>query len=165
MPRIMEVIVKGLIVYDSYFGNTEKVAIHIHEALKEDHEVKLVKVHNVEKGDLENIEFIVVGSPTRAFRATKAVMDFIKKMPKDALLGVKAVAFDTRMNTRDVNSRILLALVNVFGYAAEPIGKALAGKGATVAIPPEGYCVADSEGPLKNGEIERAEEWIRKAIK
>ncbi|SHJ28729.1 Flavodoxin [Dethiosulfatibacter aminovorans DSM 17477] len=156
---------KGLIVYDSYFGNTEKVAIHIHEALKEDHEVKLVKIHNVEKRDLENMEFIVIGSPTRAFKATKAIMDFIKRMPKDALLGVKAAAFDTRMNTKDVNSKILNALVNVFGYAAEPMGKALAGKGATLVIPPEGFYVSDSEGPLKDGELERAEEWIRKGIK
>ena len=93
---------KGLIVYDSYFGNTEKIAIHLHEALKDSHEVKLVKVHNVEKEDLENIEFIVVGSPTRAFKATKAVMDFIRKLPKEGLLGVKAVAFDTRMNTKEV---------------------------------------------------------------
>ena len=156
---------KGLIVYDSYFGNTEKIGIHIYEALKDDHEVKLLKVHNVEKGDLENINFIVVGSPTRAFKATKAVMDFIKKMPKDALLGVKAVAFDTRMNTKDVNSKILNALVNVFGYAAEPIGKSLSGKGATLAIPPEGFYVSDSEGPLKDGELERAEDWIIKGIK
>jgi flavodoxin len=161
----MEVIMKGLIVYDSYFGNTEKIAIHLHESLKDTHEVKLVKVHNVEKEDIKNLEFIVVGSPTRAFKATKAVMDFIRKIPKDGLLGVKSVAFDTRMNTKDVNSKILNALVNVFGYAAEPIGKALVGKGGTVVIPPEGYYVTDSEGPLKDGEIERAEKWIKDVIK
>jgi flavodoxin len=161
----MEVIMKGLIVYDSYFGNTEKIAIHLYESLKDIHEVKLVKVHNVEKEDLKNLEFIVVGSPTRAFKATKAIMDFIRKIPKDGFMGVRCGAFDTRMNTKDINSKILNALVNVFGYAVDSIGKGLSEKGGNVIVPPEGFYVTDSEGPLKDSELDRAEKWIKEAIK
>ena len=50
--------------------------------------------------------------------------------------------------------------MKLFGYAAEPISKKLRNKGAEIVIPPEGFCVNDTEGPLKEGELERAKSWI-----
>jgi hypothetical protein len=31
-------------------------------------------------------------------------------------------------------------------------------------MPPEGFFVADTEGPLTAGELERAEAWVRQLI-
>ena len=52
-------------------------------------------------------------------------------------------------------------LVNVFGYAAEPIGDKLKRKGGELVISPEGFYVEGTEGPLTEGEIERAVDWAR----
>ena len=52
-------------------------------------------------------------------------------------------------------------LVNVFGYAAEPIGDKLEGKGGEPVISPEGFYVDGTEGPLTEGELERAADWAR----
>ena len=68
-------------------------------------------------------------------------------------------AFDTRISTADMNSRLLNILVKLFGYAAKPIADKLEKKRGSLIIPPEGFLVKESEGPLKNGERERAADW------
>jgi hypothetical protein len=50
-------------------------------------------------------------------------------------------------------------MMKTFGYASKPIADSLVKKGATLAAQPEGFYVADSEGPLKDGELERASNW------
>jgi hypothetical protein len=59
----------------------------------------------------------------------------------------------------DKTPGILKVLARIFGYAAEPIGKRLAAVGGTVAAAPEGFIVVASEGPLQDGEPERAARW------
>ena len=49
----------------------------------------------------------------------------------------------------------------VFGYAAKPISEKLRRKGGELIVAPEGFFVKDVEGPLKEGELERAEAWAR----
>jgi len=56
-------------------------------------------------------------------------------------------------------------LEKVFGYAAKPITEKLQKKGGDLAIPPEGFIVKDSKGPLKDGELERAESWAKLLLK
>ena len=56
-----------LVVYDSVFGNTAKVAEAIGEALGD---ASVKKVTEVSQKDLHNITVLFVGSPTRAFRPT-----------------------------------------------------------------------------------------------
>ena len=59
---------------------------------------------------------------------------------------------------------LLNGLVKVFGYAAKPISDALQKKGGSPAADPEGFIVLDTEGPMKEGEVERASEWARALI-
>lgn len=75
------------------------------------------------------------------------------------------VMTDTRISVNDANSRLLTVLVKIFGYAAKPIAKKLIKKGGKLLIPPEGFFVKDSEGPLKAGELERAANWAGLVIK
>ncbi len=156
---------KTLVTYDSVFGNTEKIALAIGDALRSQGEVQTLRVRDARPEHLKGVELLIVGSPTRAFRPTKATVDFLRSIPQDGLRGVKVAAFDTRISTADVKSRFLNTMVRLFGYAAKPIADRLEKKGGTLALPSEGFFVKDSEGPLKPGELERATEWARRAAK
>jgi hypothetical protein len=60
--------------------------------------------------------------------------------------------------------KALVVYDSVFGnteQVAREIGKALEAGGRLVA-PPEGFAVEGTEGPLKQGELERAAEWARR---
>jgi flavodoxin len=148
---------KSLVIYDSVFGNTEKVACAIGEAL----ESQALSVNKVSPRDIQGIDLLIVGSPTRGFRPTKAIKEFIKHLPTKELQNVQVAAFDTRIRITDVNSAFLTFMVNIFGYAAQPIANGLKGKGGKLVIHPEGFFVEDREGPLFIGELERAQDWAR----
>jgi hypothetical protein len=60
--------------------------------------------------------------------------------------------------------RILAFFVKIFGYAAQPIADRLQKKGGELAVPPEGFYVGDTEGPLFEGELERAADWAKQIL-
>jgi len=64
---------KALVVYDSFFGNTEKIAQTIGNALGAPADVEVLRVGNVKPEQLTGLGLLVVGSPTRAFRPTPAI--------------------------------------------------------------------------------------------
>jgi hypothetical protein len=84
----------------------------------------------------------------------------LKNLPENCLQGVKVVAFDTRILLSDIKSAPLRFIVKTGGYAAKPISKMLTEKGGKLILPPEGFFVAGDQGPLKDGELERATRWI-----
>jgi flavodoxin I len=143
---------KALIVYDSVYGNTEKIARAIAEAISPSGEVKVVQAGEASPSELESIDLLIVGSPTHGGRPTPAIQDLINKMPQPSLQGINVAAFDTRIPTK---------LVRVFGYAAGRIAGNLKKKGGTLVASPEGFFVTASKGPLKEGELERAAGWAK----
>ena len=151
---------KIMIIYDSVFGNTEKIAKSLGVSLGAQ-EVKVIRISNVKPDQLTGVQLLVIGSPTRGFRPTKPITDFLKKIPSNTLKGVKVAAFDTRITIDEKVPFILRFLSNIFGYAAKPIADKLAEKGGELIVPPEGFIVKGSEGPLKEGELERAAEWAK----
>lgn len=155
---------KILVIYDSLFGSTEKIAQAIGSALGSPEDVSVVRVGSFALEQLQDTRLILVGSPTQAFRPTKDITAFLDGLPNDSLNGIRAVAFDTRMNTREVNNKFLTFMVNLFGYAAEPIAKRLKKKGAELALPAEGFFVNGREGPLRDGELDRAAAWARQLL-
>lgn len=148
---------KSLVIYGTYFGNTEKIA----QAIAKQLNTKAVNVKEFKKEMLDGIDLLVVGSPTRAFRPIDSINEFLSELP--SLKGIKVVAFDTRIKIEDVNSKLLIFLAKIFGYAADPILKKLVKKGGEKVLEPDGFFVEDSEGPLLDGELERAKEWVRGA--
>ena len=114
---------------------------------------------------LKDVELLVVGSPTRAFSPTPAIKTFVKSLPGRSLEGVKVSAFDTRMKIDEKTPGILRFFAGIFGFAAKPILDGLVKKGGNQVVPAEGFFVIDSEGPLADGELERAAEWAKKIIK
>ncbi len=153
---------KAMVVYDSVFGNTEQIARAIGSALGSEEETSTLRVTNIKPEQLTGLELLIVGSPTRGFRPTEAIQAFLKSIPKNGLKGVRVAAFDTRIAVDDIDSSVGRFFANTFGYAAKPIADLLKAKGGDLVAPPEGFCVKGTEGPLKEGELERAADWARR---
>ena len=146
---------KALIVYDSVYGNTEKIARAIAAALTPSGEVKVLRPGEVNPSELESVDLLIVGSPTQGGRPTPAIQDFLNKVPEPAVKGVNVAAFDTRFSTK---------LVGIFGYAAGKIADSLKRKGGSLILFPEAFFVKGKEGPLKEGELERAASWAKEIL-
>ncbi len=144
---------KALVIYDSFYGNTEKIARAISGAVAG--EVNMLRPGEVNSSDLAALGLLLVGSPTQGGRPTKAIQDFLNKLPEPAVKGISVAAFDTRFSTK---------LVGIFGYAAGKIAESLKRKGGTLSLPPEPFFVKGKEGPLKEGELERAAAWAKRVL-
>lgn len=151
---------KTLIVYDSVFGHTEKIAQAIGAAAS----APVLPVGQVTADKMRGLDVLIVGSPTRSLRPTEAIAKFLSQLPKDGLRGILVAAFDTRWALESIDSGFLRLVVGKGGYAANAIAGALKKKGGRLVAPPEGFLVTGIEGPLKEGGIERAAEWARQII-
>lgn len=149
---------KAFIIYDSMFGNTEKIARAIGDGLTG--EVKVVRVGEMNPSEITTCDLLILGSPVHGGRATPALDEFIKKLPADSLQGKSVAAFDTRFESESQGVGLRL-LMSVIRYAAPRLAKALEKKGGKLVAEPEGFIVENKEGPLKEGELERAREWAK----
>ena len=145
---------KALIVYDSVYGNTGKIAKAIGGAISGD--VKVLRVDGVNASELKAINLLIVGSPTQGGRPTPAIRDFLNELPESFLKGISVATFDTR---------IRMKVVAIFGYAASRIASSLKRKGATIVASPGGFFVKGANGPLGEGELERAASWASEIVK
>jgi flavodoxin len=149
----------ALVIYDSVFGNTKEIALAISEPLSAELNVKTLYVKEITPEHLGWAQLLVIGAPTRAFSPSEDMKKALKGLSKQNVTGLKIAVFDTRIDEQDVDSSKLRFLMRRFGYAAETIEKKLVKKGAIVVLPAKGFYVQDSEGPLKDGEPQRAKEW------
>lgn len=156
---------KALVIYDSVYGNTEKIARAIGAGLEPAGEVQVLPVTEVHAGQLPDLDLLVFGSPTQAFGMIARPKEFLKNLPANAIKGVKVAAFDTRMSVQDVDSKIYTFMAGLFGYAAEKIEKGLKSIGGVPVIAPAGFLVTGREGPLKQGELERATAWAGEILR
>jgi flavodoxin I len=141
---------KALVVYDSTYGNTAKIAQAIGEAIGS----QVLRVGEVNPADLKGFDLLIVGSPTHGGWFTPEIKSRLNASP--ALEGVNVAVFDTR-----VASKVGALL---FGYAAPRLARSLQGKGGNLLGPPEGFFVLGTEGPLKDGELERAADWAKDVV-
>ena len=144
----------SLIIYDSLYGNTEKVAKAVGEAVK----AKIKSVNEASNEDFKGIDLLIVGSPTHGGRAKPSLQLFLDQIPAGALKNIKVATFDTRFLEKDVNF-VLRLLIKTIGYAGPKIADLLESKGGELFAPTEGFIVVKKEGPLKEGELERARIW------
>ncbi len=156
---------KAIVIYDSVYGNTEKIAQCIADALKTHAEVELLRASTTRPEQLIGCQFLLVGSPTQQFRPIAPIREFLQHIPDNALKGVQVAAFDTRLTESNIAKiKVLDFFVKIFGYAAKPIADALLKKGGELVVPPEGFYVADTQGPLIDGELERAARWANQIV-
>ncbi len=147
---------KRLVIFDSVFGNTERIARAIGEGLGE---AVVLPVAEVTLEHLQGLEILLVGSPTRSWHATPAIDHFLNNIPPGGLKGVRVSAFDTRLSLEDTRSAFTRFIVRTGSYAVKSITRTLMEKGGTICLVPEGFLVLGDKGPLKEGELERAREW------
>ena len=83
------------------------------------------------------------------------MQEFLKQVSKSDIKGLNLATFDTRISAK---------WVGIFGYAAGRIAKNLKKKGGTLLLNPEPFYVAGTEGPLKEGELERGAAWAQDVI-
>lgn len=138
---------KALVIYDSNFGNTQKIAEAIAGELGT--QATAVSIKDFKMDALSDCKVLIVGSPINGWLPTPRVSDFLKKLAPARLNGISAAAFDTRMD------------VFYSGNAAKKISKLLKVAGANIRMVPVPFFVKDKKGPLLDGEIGRAKNWAR----
>jgi flavodoxin len=153
---------KAIVIYDSVFGNTATIAGAIGDALKAaGTTVRIVAITDARPEDVNGIDLLVVGSPTRGFMPTPAMREFIGRLGHERCQGLAAAAFDTRLDLETVHPAPLRWVMDVGGYAASRLQTELGEMGCTKAGEPAGFLVMGTEGPLKDGELARAADWAR----
>ena len=158
---------RSLVVYESWFGNTRRIAEEIAAALAHQGQVDLVTVDEP-LPPLEEVDLLVVGAPTHIHGLSSersregaltqgahgepgiGVRGWIDALP-DGFGGPRAAAFDTR-----ANKPVLLV-----GSAARGIARRLRDHGYRLAIEPQSFFVKGTPGPLEEGELDRASAWGR----
>ena len=140
---------KVLVVYDSKFGNTEKVAQAITAALGTGEDIRLAKVNAIAPQDIGALDVLIVGSPTHVFGPTRAIKSFVGSLKPYIPSNLRAAAFDTGYRSR------------LSGSAAKRIEKALRRSGCSIIAPASRFIVTGNEGPLAEGELDKAVAWAK----
>ena len=148
----------SLVIYDSLYGNTEKIAKAVGQGLGGD--VSVRRISDIGTVDWNTVPLLIVGAPTQGGRATQAIQDLINNIPANGLKNSNVAAFDTRFLQKDQNFALRMLMKSI-GYAADKIAKVLENKGGKLVAAPEGFIVTGKEGPLADGELERATNWAK----
>lgn len=139
-----------LVIYFSKFGNTQSVAETIAERLASGGTGRTISSDQLTADDLEEPDLVVMGSPTHRMNLPEAVRPVLEALPRGVLKGKRVAAFDTSYKMSAWLARFT---------AAKKLDRKLRKLGGKRILPPETFFVVDREGPLYDGEIERATEW------
>jgi menaquinone-dependent protoporphyrinogen IX oxidase len=154
---------KGIVVYDTSYGNTKTIAETIAETLRQSSmEVDLFYVKDVKKLIAKDYDFIVLGSPTKFGTMSFAIRGFLGKVKSEEWMNKPFAAFDTE-NPENIERA---QAENKEWSAAEKIAERLKDKKMNQLLPVLKSVVFGQKGPLKEGEINRAKDYARElAIK
>ncbi len=157
---------RALIIVESIFGNTRRIADAVAAGLAEQGQVDVVEVGDAPDGLAEDVDLLIVGGPTHAWSMSRAatrsgavqqqpdrarsldrgIREWLDSLPSTSK--VAAAAFDTRLD----KSRWMT------GSAARAAAKQLRRHGSRV-VAVESFRVAGTPGPLCDGETDRARQW------
>jgi flavodoxin len=133
---------KVLILYDSIYGNTKKVAMSLSRGLEEGGlHVDCKTIINVDFEDLGNYNAIGIGGPTHFHGASKNMKTFLRNLKKYDLRNKLGFAFDTRADFR------------LAGSANKRIARYLKKVGLMVVYPSISGIVLGNQGPLEDGTL------------
>ena len=153
-----------LVIYDSAYGNTAKIAEAIEHAAIKFGEAHRVLAEKFTPGDMANVDILFVGSPTQGGAPTKIIQTLLdEKLSPDVLDHVKVASFDTRL---DINGHgfWLKQLMRTIGFAAPKIAHRFGRRMGHLVGTPQGFIVSGREGPLAAGELKRAESWAKRIL-
>lgn len=113
-------------------------------------DVRLLPSDRLDKTDLEKCDLVIMGCPTHKMNLPEAVRPVFERLPKKILRGKFLAAFDTSYQMSPFMARFT---------AAKRLDQKLRKLGGKRAVRPETFLVTGREGPLFDGEIERAIVW------
>lgn len=156
---------RALVVYESFWGNTEQVARAVAAGIGEVMPVDVVGVGDA-PSSLDGVGLLVAGGPTHAFSMTRertrrdarekgapqgevarGLREWLDELPRSGEVWV--ATFDTRVGS----------VRHLPGSAARSASRAARHRGLRTAVPPESFWVEDLAGPLERGELDRARSW------
>jgi menaquinone-dependent protoporphyrinogen IX oxidase len=139
---------KGIVVFDTSYGNTKKIAETIAETLKESGiAADIFYVKDVKKLSAKDYDFLVIGSPTKFGTMSFTVRGFLGKVKSKEWMNKPFAAFDTE-NPENIERKEV--------SAAEKIAEKLKERQMNQLLPVLKAVVLGWKGPLQEGEIERA---------
>ncbi len=160
---------KALVVYESMWGNTEQVAEAIAAGLKQAMDVEVTEVQHAPAAPGPEFALIVAGGPTHAFSlsrettrsdainqgadhgsAQRGLREWLEALPTGPH-PQQIATFDTRASV----------VRHLPGSAAKGAAKMAHRHGFQRAAYIESFYVKDTEGPLLDGELDRARTWGR----
>jgi flavodoxin len=147
---------KTIVIYASRYGNTHRVAEAIVSALRNRGSALLLAADDTPDHLPEGTDLLIVGGPTEQHGMTEAITGLFARLGPDALSGIPAAAFDTRLRWPHWLS----------GSAAAGIAHRLRAAEANVIAPEESFFIKGVMGTggrntaeLDAGELERAAAW------
>jgi len=147
---------KGIVIYDTSYGNTKKIAETISETLKASEiEVDLFDVKEVRKLRANDYNFLVLGSPTKFGTMSFAIKFFLGKVKNEEWINKSFATFDTENPENVEHAR----LEKKEWSAAEKIATKLIEKQMKQLLPVFKALVLGQKGPLVEGEIDRAKKY------
>jgi menaquinone-dependent protoporphyrinogen IX oxidase len=139
-------VMKGIVVFDTSYGNTKRIAETISETLKESGiQVDVFYVKEVKKLSVKDYDFLA-----KFGTVSFAVKGFLGKVKNKEWLNKPFAVFDTE-NPENIEKR--------GGSAAEKIAEKLKEKQMNQLLPVLKAVVLGWKGPLQEGEIERVKEY------
>ncbi|MFB3889975.1 MAG: flavodoxin domain-containing protein [Candidatus Bathyarchaeia archaeon] len=149
---------KGIVIYDTSYGNTKKIGETIADTLKESGvEVDLFHVKDVKKLNGKDYDFLVLGSPTKFGTMSFAVKFFFGKVKDEEWVNKPFAAFDTENPENLERARV----EKKEWSAAEKIAEKLKEKKMKQLMPVLKALVLGQKGPLVEGEVERTKGYAR----
>ena len=149
---------KGIVIFDTSYGNTRAIAEAISETLKESEiEVDTFYVKDVKKLSAKDYNFLVLGSPTKFGTMSFAIRGFLGKVKSEEWIDKPFAAFDTENPENVERARI----ENKEWSAGEKISEKLKEKKMNQLLPALKALVLGQKGPLVEGEIERTKGYAR----
>jgi flavodoxin len=86
---------KALVLFRSYYGNTKQVAEVIAQQISALGHESTVQDLRQKLPDLNSIDFIMIGAPTRMARVTRKAISVLKQLRKKGFAGKPIAVFDT----------------------------------------------------------------------
>lgn len=154
-----EDLMKGMVVYKSWWGSCRKIAEAIGDGLREaGHEVQVVAVEDAGKPDA-SLDFMVIGAATRWPGAWPKIKRYAKKVAK-SLAGKPFATFSTGATVNDEEplrqaSEVLYEILEAGGL--RPLAPPF--KAAIEGYKPPGK--GEDRGTLPESELARAREFGR----
>ncbi len=156
---------KGVVVYDTYYGNTKRVAEAIVEQVKaEGHEAELRSVRERHPSPPQG-DFLFVGSPIRMAKVPGRTRRFVKKLDREAWRNKPMAIFVTIMPPGENATEKQKASAKKWVFSGGPKLRDIAKDGGLNVVDKVLHVpVKDMKGPLADNAIEQTKQFVHEFV-